>query len=126
MKQKKIKLHYTMHSTHSKFQSEFEGFAIKEVDHHCLTYIYAHDDVKTFVCIDQNSIALMRLDDGMTAVWMNEFDEGLIYKSSSMGEWQIQIKKDFLHISDEEVTLSYHLLDHDEIVDTITQTWEEL
>jgi hypothetical protein len=43
-----------------------------------------------------------------------------------MGEWQIPIKKDFLHISDDEVTLSYHLLDHDEIVDTITQTWEEL
>jgi hypothetical protein len=126
MKQKKIKLNYTMYSSHSQVKSEFEGFAIKEIDRSSVTYIYTHDDVKTFVCIDQNEIALMRLEDGLTAVWLNQFNEGLVYKSTSLGEWMIPIKGHYLNISDDEIALSYHLMDDEHIMDTITQTWEEL
>ncbi len=126
MKQKKIKLKHTMKSTHSQVSSEFIGFAIKEIDGYSITYLYTQDDVKTFVCVVKQSVALMRLDDGMTAVWLNEDKEGLLFKTSSMGDLKLSLRLEKLYISDEDVEVSYHLIQDDQILDTITLTWEEL
>ncbi|MBS3991610.1 MAG: DUF1934 family protein [Erysipelothrix sp.] len=126
MKQKKIKLKHTMKSAHSEVSSEFVGFAIKEIDGHSITYFYTENDVRTFVCVEKQSVALMRIDDGMTAVWLNENKEGLLFKTSSMGELKLNLELEKLYISDEDVELSYHLIQDDQILDTITLTWEEL
>jgi uncharacterized beta-barrel protein YwiB (DUF1934 family) len=126
MKQKKIKLKHTMKSSHSEVSSEFVGFAIKEIDGHSFTYLYKEDDVRTFVCVENQSVALMRIDDGMTAVWLNENKEGLLFKTSSMGELKLNLELERLYISDEDVELSYHLIQDNQILDTITLTWEEL
>lgn len=126
MKKKKIKLKHLMKSTHSDVSSEFVGFAIKEIDGHTSTYIYTEDDVRTFVCVEEQSIALMRLHDGMTAVWLKEDKEGLLYKTSSMGDLVISLQLEKLYVSDEDVEVSYHLIQNDQVLDTITLTWEEL
>lgn len=126
MKQKKIKLKHTMKSSHSQVSSEFIGFAIKEIDGKSVTYLYTQDEVKTFVCVEKQSVALMRLDDGMTAVWLNEDKEGMLVKTSSMGELKLLLRLETLYISDEDIELSYHLIQDNQILDTITLTWEEL
>lgn len=126
MKQKKIKLKHTMNSTHLDFTSEFVGFAVKEIDGKTTTYLYTQDDVKTFVCFEKQSIGLMRLEDGMTAVWLNEDKGGLLFKTSSIGNLKILLRLEKLLLSDEDIEVSYHLMDNDQIMDTITLTWEEL
>lgn len=126
MKTKKVKLHYTMKSLQSQVHSEFEVFAIKEVDGNNVTYIYKHEDVKTWVCIESNSIALLRLDEGFTAVWLNDFQEGLAYKSSQYGAILLHIKGADFEFSDDFIQLQYHIVEGETIMETITQTWEVL
>ena len=126
MKQKKIKLKHTMKSTHLDLTSEFVGFAIKEIDEKTSTYLYTHDGIKTFVCVEKQSLGLMRLDDGMTAVWLNEDKEGLLFKTSSIGNLKILLRLEKLYLSDGDIEISYHLMENNQILDTITLTWEEL
>lgn len=126
MKTKKIKLHYTMKAQQSQLHSEYEGFALKEIDQGSVTFIYTQDEIKTWVCVDNNTIALMRLEDGMTAVWLNEFNEGLVYKSTPLGAFTLPIKGEAIEISDDVVSLTYHIMEGDTTMETITQTWEVL
>lgn len=115
-----------MKSLQAQLNSEFEGFAIKEIDRKNVTYIYKHDEVRTWVSVENNNIALFRLDEGITAVWLNEFQEGLLYKSSQLGSFLLHIKGVQFECSDEYIHLQYHIMEGDTIMETIIQTWEVL
>ena len=126
MKQKKIKLHITTQAIQAQLYEEEDCFAIKEIDHKNVTYIYTLDDVKTIVNFEEQSVGLMRIDQGISAVWMNEFKEGLLFKSTPYGSMSLALKLNQLDVSDDGLTLSYHIMDQEEITETITLTWEEL
>lgn len=126
MKQKKIKLHITTQAKQAQLYEEEDCFAIKEIDHKNVTYIYSLDDVKTIVNFEEQSVGLMRIDQGISAVWLNEFKEGLLFKSTPYGSMSLPLKLNQLDVSDDGLTLSYHIMDQEKITETITLTWEEL